>query len=195
MRLTDVFPDDATIDLERFRKIGFPREAVWEWMLGHPCELLSIDPLHARVEVPGLPLEKGDRILIHHEFPLGYRERRYAQINKIEPYVIGFGELTEEGRFDYFPHSYRFSVADLDSESCVVGFHLRGRFRFPAARWWWMPWFRQIAPARFEDALDELEASIREGLREHRPPATSPRQAAPLDRAPRPGRKRGTPAT
>lgn len=164
MDLAQLFPEKPIIDVRAFREIRFPRERVWEWMITHPCELLQVDSLHARVEPPELPLAKGDRILVHHEFPLGYRERRYAQINRLEPYVIGFGELVEEGRFDYFPHSYRFSVAELDAGTCIVGFDLRGRFRIPAARWWWMPIFRQLAPGRLEAALRRLERSLAEGL-------------------------------
>jgi len=133
-------------------------------MLANPCELLGFDPLHARVEPPELPLRKGMRIWIHHEFPFGYRERRYAQINRLEPYTIGFGELRAPGRRDYFPHSYSFTLDALGSAECIVQFRLRGRFRIPAARWWWLPWFRWSSPRRTEQALARLEASLLRGM-------------------------------
>ncbi len=167
MPWTELFPDPA-IDVIGYREVGFSREAVWDWMLTHPCELLATEGFHARVDPPTLPLRKGDRILIHHELPLGYRERRYARINKLEPYVIGFGEVARPGVYDFFPHSYRFRLAELDAARCIVRFDVRGRFRIPGGRVWWMPWFQHTAPRRLEQLFDRLDDALRRDLGEPR---------------------------
>ena len=155
----DIVPAPPVVDLRRYREVGAPRSEVWDWFLSRPEELMALDPLHARIEPVGLPLRRGSRVLIHHEFPLGYREDRVAQVTVLRPFVIGFGERVVSGT-DWFPHSYRFSLAGLDDRTCVVGFHLRGRFRMPGARWWWLPWFTRLAPARIDQALVRLEAAL-----------------------------------
>ena len=164
MKLSTLFPEPF-IDLKAFREVGFPREKVWAWMLTHPCELLATEGFHAHVDPPTLPLCKGDRIMVRHEFPLGLRENRYARINKLAPYVIGFGEVAERGVYDFFPHSYRFSVAELGPETSVVGFDVRGRFRIPGGRWLWMPWFQHIAPGRLENLLGRLDEALAKDLK------------------------------
>ena len=163
MKLADLFPDPF-VDLAGYRKVAFPRERVWQWMLTHPCELLGVEGFHARIERPELPLAKGDRIRIHHELPFGYRESRDARINKLVPHEIGFGEVADPGVYDFFPHSYRFTVAKQDEHSCVVGFDVRGRFHIPAARLVWMPWFQWLAPRRLDAALERLDALLRRDL-------------------------------
>ncbi len=163
MSLDALFPDPF-VDLIRYREIALPREEIWDWMLTHPCELLAVEGFHARIDPPALPLRKGDAIRIHHVFPLGYRESRSARINKLTPYVIGFGEVADPGVHDFFPHSYRFRVAELDADRSVVGFDVRGRFRIPGARWLWMPWFSRIAPGRLDEALERLEQALARDL-------------------------------
>ena len=163
MILDTLFPD-TSIAYQGYRKIAFPRPKIWEWMLTHPVELLGSVDFHERVEPPALPLAKGDKIMIHHAFPLGYRESRYARINKLAPFVIGFGEVALPGVYDYFPHSYRFRLAELDADTTVVGLDLRGRFQIPGGRVLWMPWFRLLSPFLMENTFDRLEAAVREGL-------------------------------
>lgn len=163
MILETLFPEPF-IDLKAHREVAFPRQRVWEWMITHPAELLATEGYHARVEPARLPIAKGDRIMIHHELPLGIRESRHARINKLAPYVIGFGEVSEPGVYDFFPHSYRFSLAELDAETTVVGFDIRGRFRIPGGRFLWMPWFRQLAPARLQNLLGRLDLQLCEAL-------------------------------
>ncbi len=152
-------PAQPIVDLHRYREVRMPRDDVWAWFLAHPGRLLALDPLHARVEPVDLPLERGSRTLVHHEFPLGYREERVAQVTVLRPHVIGFGERVVRGT-DWFPHSYRFDVAELDAGTSIVGFHLRGRFRMPGARWWWLPWFTRLAPTRIDQALARLEDAL-----------------------------------
>ena len=161
--ILDALLPDTTIDICGFREVPFPRAKIWEWMLTHPVELLGTEAFHARVEPPSLPLAKGDKIMIHHEFPVGrlrYRESRYARINKLAPFVIGFGEVALPGVYDFFPHSYRFRLAELDADTTVVGLDLRGRFRIPAGRLLWMPWFQRIAPGRLQNMLARLDAVL-----------------------------------
>lgn len=167
--MPSLFPPTPIVDYSGYRELPFARERVWRWMLDHPAELLALDPFHARVEAPPLPLERGVRIPIDHEFPFGYRERRDARINALRPYVIGFGEVRNRG-YDAFPHSYRFKLGEAEPNRTILCFDIRGRFRLPAARFWLVPVFDQIAPGRIRRGLARLAATIHAHLRESSSP-------------------------
>lgn len=147
------------IDVERSREVDAPAEAVWDWMRDSSLELFKLNLFHERVRLLDEELQRGSRVLIHHNFVGLYRQRRIATINTLREYEMGWGELAERST-DYFPHSQRFRIEPIGSHRCRISNRLRGRVDVPAAPLWWMPWFRFVAPRGLADELHQIARAV-----------------------------------
>lgn len=114
---------------------------------------------HERARLLDEELQRGSRVLIHHNFLRAYRQRRVATINALREYEIGWDELAERGT-DFFPHSQRFRIEPVSSCCCLFSNRIGGRVDVPAAPLWWMPWFRLAAPTFIDDELRQIAEAI-----------------------------------
>ncbi len=94
----------------------------------------------------------------HHIWGL-YRQTRLARIRAYRKYFVAWGELQEHG-FDRLPHSQSFTVVPLDAQSCLVVNRLRGQFRIPGARYWFLPLYRQLAPRILDYENRRIAAAV-----------------------------------
>lgn len=129
---------------ERCRRINAPADTVWRWM-ADVRRLLRLNVFHAAVDYPEPVMQTGLQVPIRHNICGLYRQTRVARIRAYRRYFVAWGELQAHG-LDRFPHSQSFTVVPLDAESCLVVNRLRGQFRIPAARYWFLPLYRQLAP-------------------------------------------------
>jgi hypothetical protein len=51
---------------------------------------------------------------------------RLGRITQFSDYALGWGERTDDGSYDPFPHSTGWKVAEIDVTSCLVTTWLRG---------------------------------------------------------------------
>ena len=94
----------------------------------------------------------------HHIWGL-YRQTRIARIRAYRKYFVAWGEFQEHG-LDRFPHSQSFTVVPVDDESCLVVNRLRGQFRIPGARYWFLPLYRQLAPRILDYENRRIAAAV-----------------------------------
>jgi hypothetical protein len=131
-------------ECERCLQINVSADTVWDWM-ADARRLLSLNIFHAAVPYPEPVTRAGLCIpIMHHIWGL-YRQTRIARIRAYRKYFVAWGEFQEHG-LDRFPHSQSFTVVPLDEQSCLVVNRLRGQFRIPGARYWFLPLYRQLAP-------------------------------------------------
>lgn len=129
---------------ERCLRINASADAVWHWM-ADVRRLLRLNIFHTAVEYLEPVMQAGLQVPIRHNIFGLYRQTRLARIRAYRPYFVAWGELQEHG-LDRFPHSQSFTVVPLDAQSCLVVNRLRGQFRIPAARYWFLPLYRLLAP-------------------------------------------------
>jgi hypothetical protein len=96
--------------------------------------------------------------IMHHIWGL-YRQIRIARIRVHRKYFVAWGELQEHG-LDRFPHSQSFMVVPLDTHTCLVVNRLRGQFRIPGARYWFLPLYRQLAPRILDYENRRIAAAV-----------------------------------
>jgi hypothetical protein len=131
-------------ECERRLQINASADTVWDWM-ADARRLLSLNIFHVAVMYSEPVMQAGLCVpIVHHIWGL-YCQTRVARIRAYRKYFVAWGELQEHG-FDRFPHSQSFTVVPLDAQTCLVVNRLRGQFRIPGARYWFLPVYRQLAP-------------------------------------------------
>jgi ligand-binding SRPBCC domain-containing protein len=138
--------------------IKAPADTVWHWM-SDVRRLLSLNLFHAAVTYPEPVRQSGLRIPVRHSIFGLYRRTRMARIHTYEKYVVAWGELQEEG-IDRFPHSQSFKVVPIDAQTCMIINRLRGKFRLPAGRYWFLPFYRWLAPRLLADENRQIAAAV-----------------------------------
>lgn len=127
---------------ERCVQIDVSADTVWQWM-ADVRRLLSLKPFHAAVEYAEPVMQAGLQIPVRHNVCGLYRRMRMARIRVYKKYCIAWGEFQAEG-IDRFPHSQSFTIVPVDAQRCMVINRLRGKFRLPAAQFWFLPLYRRI---------------------------------------------------
>ena len=143
---------------ERRRRINASADMVWRWM-ADVRRLLRLNIFHAAVEYPEPVMQAGLRIPIRHNIFGLYRQTRLARIRAYRKYFVAWGEPQEHGT-DRFPHSQSFTVVSLDAQSCLVINRLRGQFRIPGARYWFLPLYSQLAPRILDYENRRIAAAV-----------------------------------
>jgi hypothetical protein len=131
-------------ECERRLQIDAAAETVWQWM-ADVRRLLRLNVFHATVEYAEPVRQAGLEVPIRHHILWLYRCTRIARIRTYRTYFVAWGELQEHG-VDRFPHSQSFTVIPVDARHCVVVNRLRGKFVIPGARYWFLPFYRLLAP-------------------------------------------------
>ena len=145
-------------ECERCLQINAPADTVWYWMTD-ARRLLSLNIFHVAVTYPEPVTRVGLCVpIMHHIWGL-YRQIRTARIRAYRKYFVAWGELQEHG-LDRFPHSQSFTVVPLDLQTCLVVNRLRGQFRIPGARYWFLPLYRQLAPRILDYENRRIAASV-----------------------------------
>ena len=145
-------------ECERFLQINASADTVWDWM-ADARRLLSLNIFHVAVTYPEPVMQAGLCIpIMHHIWGL-YRQTRIARIRAYRKYFVAWGELQEYG-LDRFPHSQSFTVVPLDEQTCLVVNRLRGQFRIPGARYWFLPLYRQLAPRILDYENRRIAAAV-----------------------------------
>jgi hypothetical protein len=143
---------------ERCLRINASADTVWGWM-ADARRLLSLNIFHVAVAYPEPVMQAGLRVPIPHRIWGLYRQTRIARIRAYRKYFVAWGELQEHG-IDRFPHSQSFTVIPLDAQSCLVINRLRGQFRIPGARYWFLPLYRQLAPRILDYENRRIAAAV-----------------------------------
>ena len=145
-------------ECERGLQINASADTVWDWM-ADARRLLSLNIFHVAVPYPEPVTRAGLCVpIMHHIWGL-YRQTRIARIRAYRKYFVGWGELQEQG-LDRFPHSQSFTVVPLDAQTCLVVNRLRGQFRIPGARYWFLPLYRQLAPRILDYENRRIAAAV-----------------------------------
>src|SRR5215510_6562638 len=143
---------------ERCLRLNASADTVWGWM-ADVRRLLSLNIFHVAVAYSEPVMQVGLRVpVLHHIWGL-YRQTRIARIRAYRKYFVAWGELQEHG-IDRFPHSQSFRVVPLDAQSCLLVNRLRGQFRIPGARYWFLPLYRQLAPRILDDENRRIAAAV-----------------------------------
>ena len=145
-------------ECERRMRINASADTVWSWM-ADVRRLLELNIFHAAIEYPEPVLRAGLQVPIRHNICGLYRQTRLARIRAYRKYFVAWGELQEHG-IDRFPHSQSFTVVPLDAQSCLVINRLRGQFRIPGARYWFLPLYRQLAPRILDYENRRIAAAV-----------------------------------
>jgi hypothetical protein len=145
-------------ECERRLRLNASADAVWQWM-ADVRRLLSLNIFHAAVEYPEPVTRAGLRVPIRHNICWLYRQTRIAYIRAYRPYFVAWGEL-QEGGIDRFPHSQSFTVVPIDTHSCVIINSLRGKFRIPGVRYWFLPFYRRLAPRLLDHENRRIAAAV-----------------------------------
>ena len=145
-------------ECERRLQINAPADMVWRWM-ADVRRLLGLNIFHAAVDYPEPVMRAGLQVPIRHNICGLYRQTRLARIRAYRKYFVAWGELQEHG-IDRFPHSQSFTVVPLDAQSCVIINRLRGQFRIPGARYWFLPLYSQLAPRILDYENRRIAASV-----------------------------------
>ena len=145
-------------ECERCLQINASADTVWSWM-ADARRLLSLNIFHVAIPYPEAVTRAGLCIpIMHHVWGL-YRQTRIARIRAYRKYFVAWGEFQEHG-LDRFPHSQSFTVVPLDEQSCLVVNRLRGQFRIPGARYWFLPLYRQLAPRILDYENRRIAAAV-----------------------------------
>ena len=145
-------------ECERGLQINASADTVWGWM-ADARRLLSLNIFHTSVAYPEPVMQAGLRVPIPHHIWGLYRQTRIARIRAYHKYFVAWGELQEHG-IDRFPHSQSFTVVPLDAQSCLIINRLRGQFRIPGARYWFLPLYRLLAPRILDDENRRIAAAV-----------------------------------
>jgi hypothetical protein len=121
--------------------------------------LLSLNIFHVAVTYPEPVMRVGLCVPIMHHIWGFYRQIRIARIRAYRKYFVAWGEFQKHG-LDRFPHSQSFTVVPLDPQTCLVVNRLRGQFRIPGARYWFLPLYRQLAPCILDYENRRIAASV-----------------------------------
>jgi hypothetical protein len=143
---------------ERCLRINASADTVWGWM-ADVRRLLSLNIFHTAVAYPEPVMQAGLCVPIPHHIWGLYRQTRIARIRAYRQYFVAWGELQERG-IDRFPHSQSFTVVPLDAQSCLIVNRLRGQFRIPGARYWFVPLYRQLAPRILDYENRRIAAAV-----------------------------------
>ena len=145
-------------ECERRRRINASADTVWDWM-ADVRRLLGLNIFHAAVEYPEPVMQTGLQVPIRHNICGLYRQTRLAHIRAYRKYFVAWGELQEHG-IDRFPHSQSFTVVPLDAQNCLIINRLRGQFRIPGARYWFLPLYSQLAPRILDSENRRIAAAV-----------------------------------
>ena len=145
-------------ECERRRHIQAPADTVWNWM-ADVRRLLRLNIFHAAVDYPEPVMRAGLQIPVRHNILGLYRQTRLARIRAYRKYCVAWGELQEHG-IDRFPHSQSFTVIPVDAQSCLVINRLRGQFYIPAARYWFLPLYHQLARRLLDGENRRIAAAV-----------------------------------
>ena len=145
-------------ECERCLQINASADAVWDWM-ADARRLLSLNIFHVAVTYPEPVMRAGLCVPIRHHIWGLYRQMRLARIRAYRKYFVACGEFQQHG-FDLFPHSQSFTVVPLDTQTCLVVNRLRGQFRIPGARYWFLPLYRQLAPRILDYENRRIAAAV-----------------------------------
>lgn len=143
---------------ERRLAIAASAETVWTWM-SDVRRVLRLNPFHEAVDSPEPVCQVGACVPIQHHIWGLYRQTRIARIRIYRRYCIAWGELQEYG-LDRFPHSQSLTLLPVDTQRCVVLNTLRGQWRLPAARYWFLPIYRRLAPRILDYENRRLAAAV-----------------------------------
>ncbi len=131
-------------ECERRLHINASADVVWEWM-ADVRRVLRLNVFHAAVDYPHPVMQAGLDVPIRHNIFGLYRQVRIAHIRAYRKYFVAWGELQMHG-LDRFPHSQSFTVVPIAAQRCLVVNRLRGKLVIPAARYWFLPLYRHLAP-------------------------------------------------
>ena len=145
-------------ECERRLQINASADMVWRWM-ADVRRLLGLNIFHAAVDYPEPVTRVGLQVPIRHNICGLYRQTRLARIRAYRKYFVAWGELQEHG-IDRFPHSQSFTVVPLEAQSCVIINRLRGQFRIPGARYWFLPLYSQLAPRILDYENRRIAAAV-----------------------------------
>jgi hypothetical protein len=145
-------------ECERSIRIAASAETVWQWM-ADVRRLLRLNLFHTAVDASAPVMQAGARVPVQHNVCGVYRRTRIAHIRVYRPYVVAWGELQAEG-FDPFPHSQTFTIVSLDAQHCLVRNRLRGKCNIPGARYWFLPFYRWLAPRLLDDENRRIAAAV-----------------------------------
>lgn len=145
-------------ECERRLQIHASAETVWQWM-ADVRQLLRLNIFHAAVEYAAPVRQAGIEVPIRHNVLWLYRRTRIARIRAYRTYFVAWGELQECG-VDRFPHSQSFTVIPVDAQCCMVVNRLRGKFVIPGARYWFLPFYRLLAPRLLDYENRRIAAAI-----------------------------------
>lgn len=143
---------------ERRLQISAAADTVWHWM-ADARRLLRLNIFHTAVLYSEPVLQAGLRIPIAHNICGLYHRTRIARIRIYHKYVVAWGELQAEGK-DWFPHSQSFTVLPIDAQSCFIVNQLRGKFFMPGARYWFLPFYRLIAPRILDHENHQIASAV-----------------------------------
>lgn len=153
-------PPGCIHDCVRERRIAAPVDLVWRWLLV-PRHVFLLNVFHVDAACDAERVHQGLAVGVRHRLGLATQER-VARVTRCEPYRLAWGELREDGKADFFPHSQSLELEPTGPAACRVRNHLRGRIVLPAARWWFVPLYRRLAP-RILDAENLALARAVEG--------------------------------
>jgi hypothetical protein len=145
-------------ECERRLYINASADTVWHWM-ADVRRLLCLNIFHTAVDYPEPVTQAGLRVPIQHNVCWLYRQTRMAHIRTYRRYCVAWGERQEHG-VDRFPHSQSFTVVPLDARSCVIVNRLRGTFRLPGARYWFLPFYRRLAPRILDHENRQIAVAV-----------------------------------
>jgi len=145
-------------ECERRLQINASADTVWRWM-ADVRHLLGLNIFHAAVDYPEPVTRAGLQVPIRHNICGLYRQTRLARIRAYRKYFVAWGELQEYGT-DRFPHSQSFTVVPLDAQNCLIINRLRGQFRIPGARYWFLPLYSQLAPRILDSENRRIAAAV-----------------------------------
>jgi hypothetical protein len=145
-------------ECERRLQIHASADTVWGWMTD-VRRLLQLNIFHVAVESAAPVMQAGVRVPIRHNVCGLYRRTRVAHIRVYRKYFVAWGEL-QEGGTDRFPHSQSFTVVPIEAQSCLVINRLRGTFRLPGARYWFLPFYGWLAPRLLDYENQRIAAAV-----------------------------------
>jgi hypothetical protein len=145
-------------ECERRQHLEVSADVAWQWM-SDVRRLLRLNIFHAEVSAPRPVTQAGLAVPIRHNIAGIYRQIRLARIHTYRKYKVAWGEFQASG-VDRFPHSQSFTLIPVDAAHCILVNRLRGKFVIPAARYWFMPVYRCIAPRIMDHENRQIATAV-----------------------------------